>query len=72
MSKAVITIPSNMSEETYSYITDSVKGKFGTDTDIVKVINPELIGGFTLSVDGNIYDLSVNTQLEQIEKSLKK
>ena len=71
MKRAVIILAPSVSDETYSYILSGLKKKFGEDLDVTKYVKSDLIGGFVLAVNGQIYDVSVKTQLRSIEKDLK-
>lgn len=70
MRRCIITVASNMSEETYSYLVEKTKRQFGFDMSIGKAVDNSIIGGFILNVDGQIFDLSVKTQLDEMKRHL--
>ena len=70
MRKAVIKIADNMSVETYTMLCDGIKEKFGNDIEFEKIIDNSVIGGFSLSLDGVIYDNSIRTQLKRLKKHI--
>ncbi|MBE6834956.1 MAG: F0F1 ATP synthase subunit delta [Ruminococcaceae bacterium] len=70
MKKAVITVCESMSENTYSTLLNGIKKKFGEDISVTKQVDPSLIGGFILTVDGVVYDNSVSSFLNEIKKEL--
>jgi len=71
MKKAVITVSESMSEKSYKALEQGVRDRFEDELSITKQVDPTLIGGFILTVDGVIYDNSIRTQLEQIKKELQ-
>lgn len=71
MRHCVMTVASNMSEETVGYLCEKTKEKFGDDLVFTKVVNDEIIGGFILDIDGMIYDLSLSAQCYEMKKHLK-
>ncbi len=70
MRKARIKIADNMSDETYCMLCDGIKEKFGSDVEFEKITDNSVIGGFTLSLDGVIYDNSLRTQLKRLKKHI--
>ena len=70
MRKAVIKIAHNMSDETYNMLCNGITEKFGSDIEFEKEIDNSVIGGFTLSLDGVIYDNSIRTQLKRLKKHI--
>lgn len=52
-------------------ITDVVKRQLGSKTTEMKVtVDPSLIGGFTVNVDGQVLDASVKTELKKLRLKL--
>ena len=47
-------------------------GKTEADIDLETKIDPELIGGFILEFDGQVYDASVAHKLKEMRKELRK
>lgn len=70
MRKAIIKIADNMSDETYTFLRDGIIEKFGSDIEFEKITDNSVIGGFTLSLDGVIYDNSIKTQLKRLKKHI--
>jgi F-type H+-transporting ATPase subunit delta len=52
-------------------IAASVAAAFGKRIDLRQVVDPELIGGVRLRVGNTLYDASVATRLEQLERRLR-
>ena len=71
MKKAIITAADNMSDETYGILCRGVADRFGADITFERVCDNSIIGGFVLNVDGEVFDLSVATQLGRLEKHIK-
>lgn len=53
-------------------IADLLSKKISTEVEIRTVVDPELLGGFYIVVDGHFYDGTVRTRLKDMKKSLKK
>lgn len=70
MKRITVTAPKNLSEKTYNLICSEFKKRFGDDCEFELIRNDALIGGFIADVNGEIFDLSVATQLRQLEKHI--
>ena len=70
MRKCIITVASNMTEETYLYLVDKIKRQFGFDLVVGKAVDDSIIGGFIINIDGQVFDLSVKTQLDEMKRHL--
>ena len=70
MKKITVTIPSTFSDDTYKTVCDGFRRKFGDDCEFSKITDDFIIGGFIADVNGEIFDLSVSTQLRQLEKHI--
>ena len=70
MKNIIITTAGNMSENTYKTICDGFKAKFGTDTVCRRVVDESVIGGFVANVNGEIFDLSIASQLKKMENHI--
>ncbi len=46
--------------------------KTSLQVEIYASVDPELIGGFYVLIDGNIFDGTVRTELEKMKESLKR
>ena len=54
------------------YIKDLISRKINTEVEIKVVVEPELIGGFYIVVDGHFYDGTVRTKLKDMKQSLRR
>ncbi|MBQ3816963.1 MAG: F0F1 ATP synthase subunit delta [Clostridia bacterium] len=72
MKKIIITSADNMSSETYGYICDEFKKIYGEDTVFERIIDNAVIGGFIANINGEIFDLSIASQLKEMEKHIAK
>ena len=68
MRTCVITAASNMSEDTFRYLAERVKARFGDDLFVTRVTDESVIGGFSMELDGTVYDMTVRTQLEKLRE----
>ncbi len=69
----VITTAVPMPEAEIKAITDIVKKRLGAMTlEIEEKINPELIGGFTVEINGLVLDASVKRELNELRLQLQK
>ena len=71
MRNCTVTAASNMSGETYEYLCEKVRQKFGDDIEFTRVTDEAVIGGFILDLNGHIFDLSLATQLKVMGKHLR-
>ena len=71
MRNCTVTAASNMSGETYEYLCEKVRQKFGDDIEFTRVTDEAVIGGFILDLNGHIFDLSLATQLKAMGKHLR-
>lgn len=72
MRKAYITVPSNMSEETYMLLCEGILRKYGRNIEFIKTVDDSLIGGFILKLDGVVYDGSLKSQLKTLKTHLER
>ena len=69
----VITTAAPMPDEEISAITDIVKRRLGAMTlEIEKVVDADLIGGFTVKINGLVLDASVKRELNELRLQLQK
>ena len=69
----VITTAVPMPEAEVNAITDIVKKRLGAMTlEIEQKIDPELIGGFTVAINGLVLDASVKRELNELRLQLQK
>ena len=71
MRKCTVTAASNMSGETYEYLCEKVRKKFGDDIEFTRKTDEAVIGGFILDLNGHIFDLSLATQLKAMGRHLR-
>ena len=71
MRKCTVTAASNMSGETYEYLCEKVRRKFGDDIEFTRKTDDSVIGGFILDLNGHIFDLSLATQLKAMGRHLR-
>ena len=71
MRNCTVTAASNMSGETYEYLCEKVRRKFGDDIEFTRVTDEAVIGGFILDLNGHIFDLTLATQLKAMGKHLR-
>ena len=71
MRKCTVTAASNMSGETYEYLCERVRRKFGDDIAFTRVTDESVIGGFILNLNGHIFDMSLATQLKAMGRHLR-
>ena len=70
MKTVIITAADNLSDETYKLICDGFKKKIGGEARFERVTDNGIIGGFIADVDGEIYDLSISSQLSEMQKQI--
>ena len=68
MRNCVITAASNMSDETFRSLAERVRARFGADLSVTRVTDESVIGGFSLELDGTVYDMTIRTQLEKLRE----
>jgi len=69
----VITTAVQMPEAEINAIIDIVKRRLGAMTlEIEQVIDPELIGGFTVKINGLVLDASLKRELNELQLQLQK
>ena len=69
----VITTAVPMPEPEVNAIIDIVKKRLGAMTlEIEQVIDPEIIGGFTVTINGLVLDASVKRELNELRLQLQK
>ena len=71
MRNCTVTAASNMSGETYEYLCEKVRRKFGDDIEFTRKTDESVIGGFMLDLNGHIFDLTLATQLKAMGKHLR-
>lgn len=61
-----------LTDNQIEYINDLISRKINTEVEIRVVVEPELIGGFYIVVDGHFYDGTVRTKLKDMKQSLRR
>ena len=69
MKTAVITVASNMSDKTYDRICNGFAEKLG-ELSFEKVIDDKIIGGFIAEIDGEVFDMSIASQIAKMQKQI--
>lgn len=69
MKTAVITVASNMSDKTYDRICRGFAEKMG-EISFEKVTDDKIIGGFIAEIDGEVFDLSIASQIAKMQKQI--
>ena len=67
---ATVTTATDINDQLMSEIKEGVKklGVTSENIQLVKKIDPSILGGFILQVEDKLYDASVRTKLNQIKK----
>ena len=60
-----ITVSSGMTDATYAMLCEKAQRRFGADLSFTRVNDDGVIAGFILELDGTVYDMTVNTRLDQ-------
>lgn len=68
--RATVTSASGLSEDELQSIVDAFSQKTHKTVIPTVEIDPELLGGVTVEIEGRVYDASVKTQLRRISQSL--
>ncbi|MGN0492534.1 MAG: F0F1 ATP synthase subunit delta [Acutalibacteraceae bacterium] len=69
MKTAIITAASNMSDKTYERICRGFTEKLG-ELSFERVTDDRIIGGFIADIDGEVFDLSIASQIEKMQKQI--
>lgn len=70
MKTVIITTADNITEDTYNRIVNGFKQRFGEETEFIHIKDNSVIGGFTADADGEIFDLSIRSQLLRLKKQI--
>jgi len=63
---AYLTSAQPLDEETRKKILVRLKEQTGSNVELIEKIDPELLGGFTLSLEGQLIDATVKNTLHQL------
>ncbi len=69
MKTAVITVASNMSDKTYDRICNGFAEILG-EISFEKVIDDKIIGGFIAEIEGEVFDMSIASQIAKMQKQI--
>jgi len=61
-----------LDDKTLEKIKQKIKEVEGCDIDLINIIDPTLIGGVRVVIDGHIYDGSIKSHLQKMKESLLK
>ena len=71
MLKIIASVADNFTDDTYNYLCLKIREKYG-ECEIVRVNDATLIGGFTVNVNGRVFDYSVKGRLHEFKRYIKK
>ena len=71
MKKCTVTVTSSLGEDVYDILCSKTRKKFGEDIIFNKICDDSIIGGFILDIEGEVFDLSISSQLKEIKKHIK-
>jgi F0F1-type ATP synthase delta subunit len=71
MKTAKILCAPNVSDDAFRYLCDKLTARFGEVT-FERETRDDLVGGFTVLLDGNVYDMSLRTQLDALRADCEK
>ena len=69
MKTAIITVASNMSDKTYDRICKGFAEKLG-EVSFKKITGDRIIGGFIAEIDGEVFDMSIASQIAKMQKQI--
>ena len=69
MNKVIVTVTSDVSDETRDFISGGFFDMLGAECEFV--VDDSIIGGFVAAYDGKIWDESISTQLELMKREMK-
>ena len=61
-----------LDDKTLTKIKQKIRDVEGCEIDLINIIDPTLIGGVRVVIDGHIYDGSIKSHLEKLKESLLK
>ena len=67
---AILTTAQPMDDAIVEEIRKSLEGEFGGKIELSQIVDDELIGGFVLRIDDNLYNASIANQLKKIKEKL--
>ncbi len=70
MKNAKVLCAPNVSDKAFAYLCGRLRERFG-DVAIEKETVPDLVGGFTVLLDGKVYDMSLRAQLDALRGAMQ-
>ncbi|MBF0342889.1 MAG: ATP synthase F1 subunit delta [Nitrospirae bacterium] len=70
MAIAVVTTSALLDKEKHERLKDSLKSRLNKEVEIEYVIDPAIIGGFVVKVEGYVFDVSLKGQLAKLREAL--
>ena len=69
---AKVCVASSLSEEQYKKLSEKLASALGGNVKLFVKEDPSILGGLTVQVGSQLFDASIRTQLEHMERSLRK
>lgn len=69
--EAELTSAIPLSDEKVQQVLQILEEKIGSKIDLKTTVNPDLIGGFSVLMDDYIFDATVRSRLNELEKNIK-
>ena len=70
ITESVLTTAVKVDDKVKKQMIDLISDGFKTKVELKEIIDPEVVGGFILQVDGNLIDASIRNKLRKIKKEL--
>ncbi len=67
--KVITAIP--LTDASRKQILESIANTVPGTIELIEEVNPDLIGGYKLMYDNNVYDATVSKQIQQLKKEFK-
>jgi len=67
-----LTLADTITNELKNQIIDLLKQELKSEIELVEKIDPTLIGGFSLEIDGNRYDASISQSINILKQAFSK
>jgi len=65
---ALLTSAQPLDEETRAKIIARLKEQTGCEVELIEKTDPEILGGFTLSLEGQLFDASIKNTMHRLRK----
>ena len=70
MKTAKILCAPNVSDRAFAVLCAKLRSRFGEIT-VERETDAHLVGGFTVLLDGKVYDMSLRTQLDALRSAMQ-